>query len=117
MTDCLIKESGQPGKCCIDPDYTDPWPTGRTGQYVPEELNAVFDDGSYRPNKRQVAAQSNQIVTRVAPPRRNIARRQNSIPQLQAVSENRNFPAVIAAPQQQQQPLNEGKCGVRNLVC
>jgi hypothetical protein len=22
MTDCLIKESGQPGKCCIDPDYT-----------------------------------------------------------------------------------------------
>jgi hypothetical protein len=121
MVGCLIKETQQPGVCCIDPDYTDPWPTGRTGQYVADELNAVFDDGSYRPNKRQVAAQSNQVVTRVAPPRRNIARRQNSIPQLQqAASENRNFPAVIAAPQQQQQafaPLNEGKCGARNLVC
>lgn len=121
MTDCLIRESGQRGVCCIDPDYTDPWPTGRTGQYVADELNAVFDDGAYRPNKRQVAANSNQVLTRVAaPPRRNIARRQNSIPQLQQVaSENRNFPSVIAAPHQQQSivPLNEAKCGLRNLVC
>jgi hypothetical protein len=96
---------------------------GRTGQYVADELNAVFDDGSYRPDrqnqrKRQVAANSNQVLTRVAPPRRNIARRQNSIPQLQqAASENRNFPAIINAPQTNQiAPINNEKCGIRNLV-
>ena len=130
MTDCLIRETGQPGKCCIDPDYTDPWPTGRTGQYVPDELNAVFDDGSYRPNgnqnqrKRQVqnrvqvAANSDQVVTRVAPPKRTITRRQNSAPQINHVtSENRNFPQIVSAPQSTQvADVSEAKCGLRNLV-
>ena len=131
MTDCLIKETGQPGKCCIDPDYTDPWPTGRTGQYVADELNAVFDDGSYRPDRvkngnvkrqtqarNQVAANTNQIITRVAPPRRNIARRQSVTPQQQqfAVSENRNFPTIVQGPQTSTQSVNNGKCGARNLV-
>jgi hypothetical protein len=130
MTDCLIKESGQKGKCCIDPDYTDPWPVGRTGQYVADELNAVFDDGSYRPDRQkngnvkrqtqarnQITANTNQVVTRVAPPRRNIARRQsnNNLIQSQPISENKNFPAPIQA--QQVAPIvNNGKCGVRNLV-
>ncbi|KAL7026812.1 hypothetical protein ACKWTF_005177 [Chironomus riparius] len=126
MTDCLIGgPGGQPGKCCIDPDYTDPWPTGRTGQYVADELNAVFDDGSYRPdrqsqrkrqvqNRGQVAANSDQVVTRVAPPKRNIARRQNSAPQInQVASENRNFPQIVSAPKSQ--VSDEAKCGLRNL--
>ncbi|XP_070506549.1 inactive serine protease scarface-like isoform X2 [Chironomus tepperi] len=129
MTDCLIGgPGGQPGKCCIDPDYTDPWPTGRTGQYVADELNAVFDDGSYRPdgqsqrkrqvqNRGQVAANSDQVLTRVAPPKRNIARRQNSAPQLnQVASENRNFPTIVSAPQSTQvADVSEARCGLRNL--
>lgn len=48
MTDCRNPSTNQVGKCCRDPDYTDPWPVGRTGQYVPEELNAVFDSGTYK---------------------------------------------------------------------
>jgi hypothetical protein len=130
MTDCLIGgPGGQPGKCCIDPDYTDPWPTGRTGQYVADELNAVFDSGAYKPdrqsqrkrqvqNRGQVAANSDQVVTRVAPPKRNIARRQNSAPQInQVASENRNFPQIVAAPKSTQvADVSEAKCGLRNLV-
>jgi hypothetical protein len=129
MTDCLIGgPGGQPGKCCIDPDYTDPWPTGRTGQYVADELNAVFDDGSYRPDKQnqgqrkrqvqnrgQVAANSDKVVTRVAAPNRNVVRRQNSAPQVnQVASENRNFPQIVAAPKTL--TADEAKCGLRNLV-
>lgn len=48
MTDCRNPSTNQVGKCCRDPDYTDPWPVGRTGQYVPEELNAAFDSGAYK---------------------------------------------------------------------
>lgn len=130
MTDCMIKATGQRGKCCIDPDYTDPWPVGRTGQYVADELNAVFDDGSYKPDRvkggnvkrqtqvrTQVGANTNQIITRVAPPRRNIARRQSSIAQ-QPTSESRNFPTVIQSSQPIQNSAfqNHPKCGLRNLV-
>jgi hypothetical protein len=127
MTDCMIKATGQRGKCCIDPDYTDPWPVGRTGQYVADELNAIFDDGSYKPDRQkggnvkrqtqarnQVAANTNQVITRVAPPRRNIARRQSNIAQ-QPSSENRNFPSVIQAGQNSGFK-NHPTCGVRNLV-
>lgn len=48
LTDCREPTTKQVGKCCRDPDYTDPWPVGRTGQYVPEELNAAFDSGAYK---------------------------------------------------------------------
>lgn len=47
LTDCRNKETQEVGKCCRDPDYVDPWPVGRTGQYVPEELNAAFPSGKY----------------------------------------------------------------------
>ena len=49
LTDCRNPITKDVGKCCRDPDYTDPWPVGRTGQYVPEELNNVFDSGAYKP--------------------------------------------------------------------
>jgi hypothetical protein len=49
MTDCREPTTLQQGKCCRDPDYVDPWPVGQTGQYVPEELNAAFDSGAYKP--------------------------------------------------------------------
>lgn len=49
LTDCRKPDTKEVGKCCRDPDYTDPWPVGRTGQYVPEELNKVFDNGGYKP--------------------------------------------------------------------
>lgn len=31
LTDCLIPESGAPGKCCRDPNYVDPWPVNLAG--------------------------------------------------------------------------------------
>ena len=48
LTDCREPSTNQVGKCCRDPDYTDPWPVGRTGQYVAAELNNVFDSGAYK---------------------------------------------------------------------
>lgn len=49
MTDCRNAEEGFTGKCCRDPDYTDPWPVGQLGQY-----NASWfgDDGSYKSTSR-----------------------------------------------------------------
>lgn len=49
LTDCREPITKQVGKCCRDPDYVDPWPVGRTGQYVPEEINGAFDSGAYKP--------------------------------------------------------------------
>lgn len=49
LTDCREPSTQQVGKCCRDPDYVDPWPVGRTGQYVPEEINGAFDSGAYKP--------------------------------------------------------------------
>jgi hypothetical protein len=51
LTDCRNPETKEVGKCCRDPDYVDPWPVGRTGQYVPEELNAAFNSGAYKPEQ------------------------------------------------------------------
>lgn len=45
-------EGVQDGRCCRDPNYTDPWPTNllRTGAFDAAALRAGgFDDGSYRP--------------------------------------------------------------------
>lgn len=49
LTDCREPTTKEVGKCCRDPDYVDPWPVGRTGQYVAEELNAVYESGAYKP--------------------------------------------------------------------
>lgn len=62
LSQCRDPQTKEVGVCCRDPDYTDPWPVGRTGQYVPEELNAVFDSGSYKPDT------TNVDVVRVKPP-------------------------------------------------
>lgn len=62
LTECLHPQTKEPGVCCRDPDYTDPWPVGRTGQYVPEELNKVFDNGAYKPET------TNVDIVRVKPP-------------------------------------------------
>lgn len=51
LTDCRNPDTQEVGKCCRDPDYVDPWPVGRTGQYVPEELNNVFNSGAYKPEQ------------------------------------------------------------------
>ncbi|XP_053621820.1 mucin-19-like [Plodia interpunctella] len=56
LTDCKDLETGRIGKCCRDPNYSDPWPTNLIGKWV----NGVFggDDGKYNPTKdRQVTAQ------------------------------------------------------------
>ncbi|EDW61774.1 inactive serine protease scarface isoform X2 [Drosophila virilis] len=31
LTDCLLPDSGAPGKCCRDPNYVDPWPVNLAG--------------------------------------------------------------------------------------
>jgi hypothetical protein len=51
LTDCRNPDTQEVGKCCRDPDYVDPWPIGRTGQYVPEELNGAFNSGAYKPEQ------------------------------------------------------------------
>jgi hypothetical protein len=61
LTDCRELITKEVGKCCRDPDYVDPWPVGRTGAYVPEELNNAFDSGAYRPEP------SGQQIVRVKP--------------------------------------------------
>lgn len=61
MTDCRDIAKGFTGKCCRDPDYTDPWPVGQLGQYNPNELGKAFDDGQYRaPNGART--NTNEIV-------------------------------------------------------
>lgn len=62
LSECLHPQTKEQGVCCRDPDYTDPWPVGRTGQYVPDELNSVFDSGAYKPET------TNVDVVRVKPP-------------------------------------------------
>lgn len=61
LTDCREPITKMVGKCCRDPDYVDPWPVGRTGQYVAEEINGAFDSGSYKPEP------SGPISVRVKP--------------------------------------------------
>ncbi|KAL7026801.1 hypothetical protein ACKWTF_005172 [Chironomus riparius] len=62
LSECLHPQTKEQGVCCRDPDYTDPWPVGRTGQYVPDELNSVFDSGAYKPET------TNVDIVRVKPP-------------------------------------------------
>lgn len=114
MTDCMILPSKELGKCCRDPDYTDPWPVGRFGQYNADELNAVFDSGAYKPDRQNAA--SKIVSVRVAPDARNTA----AAPSNQVVNR-------VAAPQARpyreisaKQPSNvvaqSQSCGVRNYV-
>lgn len=111
MTDCMIMPSRELGKCCRDPDYTDPWPVGRLGMYNADELNAVFDSGSYKPERQngaaskravrvqpnEVVANSNQVVTRVSAP----------LNQQPIVSQPRPYREIQSTP---------ASCGVRNYV-
>jgi hypothetical protein len=123
MTDCMIMPQKELGKCCRDPDYEDPWPIGRSGQYVADELNAVFDSGAYKPDRTRRApargqanqAASNQVITRVsAPVQRNVAP--------QPARPNREIPTTQPSQYVQQstnnaQPtIQQATCGVRNYV-
>lgn len=129
MTDCTIPATNQPGKCCRDPDYTDPWPIGRNGQYIADELNAAFDSGAYRPerekplasrkipvrvrpdtNNNQLTANTNQVITRVSAP---ISRQRVDRPL--TTNQKRDIP-VNPVQQQNLSQINQGTCGVRNFV-
>jgi hypothetical protein len=113
MTDCMMP-SKELGKCCRDPDYTDPWPIGRSGAYVADELNAVFDSGAYKPERqkaakrspqteRQASASSNQIRNIISPP----TDKQNIVQQ----RPNREIPTIL-----EQTNVQQVQCGVRNYV-
>lgn len=130
MTDCMIMPQRELGKCCRDPDYTDPWPVGRTGQYVADELNAVFDSGAYKPQRGQASNQaksaaSNQVITRVSAPQ--VQRSAPAAAAQQQTRLNREIPK--RQPQNVQQSSNSvqratespiaaqaATCGVRNYV-
>lgn len=123
MTDCMIMPSRELGKCCRDPDYTDPWPVGRLGQYNADELNAVFDSGAYKPDRQNAvrkraslraqpnAVATNQVVTRVAAPvvQQRVA---------QPIRPNREIPVPSTNLQSSNASPNadEASCGVRNYV-
>lgn len=71
LSDCR-QQNGAPGKCCRDPDYTDPWPARllQTGGFDANVLAQAFDDGQYRPNnnngngiQRGEAQKSPQILS------------------------------------------------------
>jgi hypothetical protein len=125
MTDCMIMPQKELGKCCRDPDYEDPWPIGRSGQYVADELNAVFDSGAYKPDRTRRAptrgqanqAASNQVITRVSAPVQRVAQTQ---PQQQQVRPNREIPTQSQYVQQStnnaQPSVQQATCGVRNYV-
>ena len=128
MTDCMIMPSRELGKCCRDPDYTDPWPIGSLGLYNADELNAVFDSGAYKPDRQKASASkqvnvrvqpnqafatTNQVVTRVAAP----------VVQQRLASQPRPYREIASKPTniQQAQPIqplqsNQPSCGVRNFV-
>lgn len=118
MTDCMIASTGELGKCCRDGDYTDPWPIGRSGQYVADELNAVFDSGAYKPESRGQAksAASNQVITRVSAPvqqRSQQVRPNREIPKRQAQNVQQSANSVQPTTSTTTQPAT---CGVRNYV-
>lgn len=50
LTDCKDLETGNIGKCCRDPLYTDPWPTNQLGKWVPGVFGG--NDGKYTPDNR-----------------------------------------------------------------
>lgn len=123
MTDCMIMPSRELGKCCRNPDYTDPWPIGRSGIYNADELNAVFDSGAYKSErqtsaKRQAPARvavnnpavaaTNQIVSRVSAP----VNQQRVVPQPRP---NREISPISPQATNLQQGQSQ-TCGVRNYV-
>lgn len=113
MTDCMIMPSRELGKCCRDPDYTDPWPVGRLGMYNADELNAVFDSGAYKP-EGQKAASTNQVNVRVAAPNNQQRVQQQQARPYRAIT-NAVQPAINKPFQPQPiQPVQT--CGVRNYV-
>ncbi|CAG9134325.1 unnamed protein product [Plutella xylostella] len=50
LTDCKDVETGVIGKCCRDPNYSDPWPVNLIGKWT----EGVFggNDGKYTPDSR-----------------------------------------------------------------
>jgi hypothetical protein len=53
MTDCRDLEKGINGKCCRDPDYTDPWPVGQLGQYNEEAFGFKPERNNNNNNPRR----------------------------------------------------------------
>jgi Clip-domain serine protease homolog Scarface len=84
MTDCRDLEKGFIGKCCRDPDYTDPWPVGQLGQYNEEAFGFKPERSQNIPprprtgeselsrprpsNEPTLTATTNQFLSRVPSP-------------------------------------------------
>ncbi|GBP20236.1 Inactive serine protease scarface [Eumeta japonica] len=48
LTDCKDPDSGVSGKCCRDPNYSDPWPANLIGKWAPGVFGG--NDGKYTPD-------------------------------------------------------------------
>lgn len=59
LTDCRDRKTGLVGKCCRDPDYTDPWPTSMLGQYNAEIFGEKPSSGRAT---RSQAVNNNRLV-------------------------------------------------------
>ncbi|CAD6213169.1 GSCOCG00003948001-RA-CDS [Cotesia congregata] len=63
LSDCKNPENGEIGKCCRDPNYVDPWPTGN----LPANYSGGFDDQGFPLNDPRPIPTSPIGVKRPAP--------------------------------------------------
>ncbi|KAL0809431.1 hypothetical protein ABMA28_011611 [Loxostege sticticalis] len=65
LTDCKDLQSGQIGKCCRDPLYTDPWPTNQLGKWVPGVFGG--NDGKYVPDSKGSGSNNPRLTVTARP--------------------------------------------------
>lgn len=109
LTDCRDVRRNFVGKCCRDPDYTDPWPATILGQYNREIIGALFDDGSYKPPGQQFQQQrvqtNQQQRVQVSQPQQPQQVRQQFQQQTNTNTNNVRVPDLVGSA--------SGSCGVR----
>ncbi|KAG8038115.1 hypothetical protein G9C98_006440 [Cotesia typhae] len=139
LSDCKNPNNGEIGKCCRDPNYVDPWPTGN----LPANYSGGFDDQGFPLNDPRQIPTSPIGVKRPAPsspvkgrtPTKNVqAPAPNAIPQninQQPIIRPNvpNYPTYpkpfnknnfVESPSNANpvvvQPRPAGSCGVKNSV-
>lgn len=97
LTDCRDRKTGLVGKCCRDPDYTDPWPTSMLGQYNAEIFGEKPSSGRAT---RSQAVNNNRLVR---------SQTKNAFFPTRASTSSRNLI-------QTQPPKFRGQCTTRDFV-
>ncbi|KAL0120597.1 hypothetical protein PUN28_008346 [Cardiocondyla obscurior] len=75
LSNCRISETGAAGKCCRDPNYVDPWPTGNlpanyTGGFDEQGFPTFLNIAKVRPPKKPVTQPPIKTVSKppIKPP-------------------------------------------------